>query len=248
MKDDHSEQLKFFALNGYLAVPEALTPAEVSLINTTIDRDLVDNETLWRGVSDGRSQNEYILLAQPDLDFTMRPLSVLPLMEAIMGPELCAEEHSVMIRAANPEGPTECGWHRDSCGGGTKPPHYTRYLSVVFYLTDVDETTHTFSVIPGSAQTPEPKDLEEYDLATAHHIEGKAGTAILFNAYTIHAGNVRKTTTERRTIHLYCGHTSDRYVSNFTIFPPRLWEGKDEAARGYYSRLNPISRLLLDHF
>ena len=134
-------------------------------------RDLAENETLWRPPSNGRSQSVSILLAQPELDFTMRPRSVLPLMEAIMGSELCADEHSVMVRAANRDGPTECVWHRDACGGGTGPPYYTRYLSVVFYLTDVDETTHTFSVIPGSAQTSEAKDLEEYDLATAHHIE-----------------------------------------------------------------------------
>ncbi len=188
MKDDRIGQLDFFAQYGYLVVPDALTPEEVNLINLTIDRDLAENETLWRPPSNGRSQSVNILLAQPELDFTMRPRSVLPLMEAIMGPELCADEHSVMVRAANRDGPTECVWHRDACGGGTGPPYYTRYLSVVFYLTDVDETTHTFSVIPGSAQTSEAKDLEEYDLATAHHIEGRAGTAILFD---LHKGGSR---------------------------------------------------------
>lgn len=248
MRDSCREKLEFFALNGYVIVPEALTLAQVELINATIDRDLVDNESIWRGDPQERYQNVNILLAQPALDFTMRPPSVLPLMEAIMGPELCAEEHSVMIRATNSDGRTECVWHRDSCGGGTEPPYFTRYLSVVFYLTDVDENTHTFSVIPGSAQISDPKDLEEYDLSAAHHIEGKAGTAIFFNAYTIHAGNVRNTTSERRTIHLYCGHTSDGHVSNFTIFPPRLWEGQDDATGRYYSRLNPISQLLLNRF
>ena len=241
------DQLQFFARQGYVVVPDALSPAEVHLLKATIDRDLVDNEALWRGVTAGRRQNLSILLAQPELDFTMRPPSVLPLMEAIIGPELCAEEHSVMIRAANPDGPTECGWHRDS-GGGTEPPYYTRYLSVVFYLTDVDETTHTFSVIPASAQTADSRELEEYDISAAHHIEGKAGTAVLFNAYTFHAGNVRITTAERRTIHLYCGRASDEHVSNLTIFPPRLWEGKDEPTRRYYGRLNPISQLLLNRF
>ena len=245
---DMVKQLEFFAQNGYLVVPDALTPAEVGLANRTIDRDLTENKALWRPPSKGRSQSVNILLAQPDLDFTMRPPSVLPLMESIMGSDLCADEHSVMIRAANPVGPTECIWHRDSCAGGTEPPYYTRYLSVVFYLTDVNETTHTFSVIRGSAQTSEPKEIDEYDLTRAHHIEGSAGTAILFNAYTIHAGNVRNTTSERRTIHLYCGRTTDRSVSNFTIFPRRLWEGKDEATKNYYSRLNPISRLLVDRF
>lgn len=243
-----AEQLGFFAKNGYLLVPDALTLTEVELANATIDQDLAENETLWRHRPNGRSQSVNILLAQPNLDFTMRPTSVLPLMESIMGPAICADEHSVMIREANPTGPTECVWHRDSCGGGIKPPYFTRYLSIVFYLTDVDETTHTFSVVPGSAQTSQPKGIDEYDLTKAHHIEGTAGTAILFNAYTIHAGNVRNTTSERRTIHLYCGHTTDRFVSNFTIFPRRLWENKDDATKKYYSRLNPISQLIADRF
>ena len=241
------DQLHFFARNGYVVVPSALSPAEVRLINATIDEDLVDNKGLWSGAA-GRNQNVNILLARPELDFTMRPPSILQLMEAIIGPELCAEEHSVMIRNANPAGPTECVWHRDSDVGGTEPPYYTRYLSVVFYLTDVDETTHTFSVIPGSAQTADPGELDEYDQSAAHHIEGKSGTAVLVNSYTFHAGNVRNTAVERRTIHIYCGRSSDEHLSNCTIFPPRLWEGNDEATRHYYNRLNPISELVLNRF
>ena len=242
------DQLHFFAHNGYVVVPDALSPAEVHLINATIDENLVDNKGLWGNVEAGRYQNGNILLAQRELDFTMRPPSVLPLMEAIMGPELCAEEHSVMIRNANPEGPTACVWHRDSCRGSTEPPYYTRYLSVVFYLTDVDETTHTFSVIPESAQTADPGELDDYDLSAAHHIDGKSGTAVLVNSYTFHAGNVRDTAAERRSIHIYCGRSSDEHLSNYTIFPPRLWDGKDEATRRYYSRLNSISELVLNRF
>ena len=244
---DLGDQLAFFSTNGYVVVPGALSSAEVDLINAVIDRDRDENASLWRVQPNGRCQNVNILLAQPELDFTMRPPSLLPLMEAIIGSELCADEHSVMIRAANPDGPTECDWHRDACGG-TVEAYFTRYLSIVFYLTDVDDTTHTFSVIPGSAQTADPQGLEEYDLCTADHIVGCAGTAVLFNACTFHAGNVRNTASERRTIHLYCGRVSDDHLSNHTIFPPRLWSGQHEATRRYYSRLNPLSQLLKTHF
>ena len=190
----------------------------------------------------GRTQNVHALLACPEMDVTMRPPTLLPLMEAIMGKNLCAEEHSVMLRAPNPDGDTECRWHRDANRentGDAEPPYYTRYLSIVFYLTDVDDTTHTFSVLPGTAQSTELFPLEAYDLRAAQHLVGPAGTAILFNASTFHAGNVRQTTAERRTIHIYCGRTTDRYLSNHTIFPRRLWEGKDDATQHYYSRPNP---------
>ena len=237
------ERLEFFAANGYVVVPDALSPSEVRTANGAIDHDLVDNRPHWKDRGNGRSQNVNILLAQPDLDFTMRPPQLLPLMEAIMGPELCAEEHSAMIRAPNPDGPTECGWHRDTVRDRDWPCR-TKYLSV----TDVSDSTHTFSVLPGSSQAEELLDLEAYDRDTAEHIVGPAGTAILFSSALYHAANVRITTCERRTIHIYCGHATDRYLSDFTIFPRRLWEGRDEATRKYYKRPNPITKLLLDRF
>lgn len=246
------EQLKFFKENGYLVVPNALSIEEVQSINEAIDRDLVENSVMWidRGQS-GRCQNVHALLACPEMDVTMRPPTLLPLMNAIMGEDICAEEHSVMLRAPNPDGDTECRWHRDANRenrADAELPYYTRYLSVVFYLTDVDDTTHTFSVLPGTAQSTELFPLEAYDLSAAQHLVGPAGTAILFNASTFHAGNVRQTTSERRTVHIYCGRTTDRYLSNHTIFPRRLWEGKDDATQNYYSRPNPITQLLIEQF
>ena len=246
------EQLEFFKENGYLVVPDAISAEEVRSINEAIDRDLVENPVMWidRGQS-GRCQNVHALLACPEMDVTMRAPTLLPLMNAIMGEAICAEEHSVMLRAPNPDGDTECRWHRDANRenrADAELPYYTRYLSVVFYLTDVDDTTHTFSVLPGTAQSTELFPLEAYDLGTAAHLVGRAGTAILFNASTFHAGNVRQTTSERRTIHIYCGRTTDRYLSNHTIFPRRLWEGKDEATQNYYSRPNPITQLLIERF
>ena len=240
-------QLNFFGEHGYLVVPDALSPQEVRAINEAIDGDRVENQPFWMDRKNGRHQTVHILLAQPEFDSTMRPPGLLPLMEAILGEDICAEEHSVMIRAANPDGPTECGWHRDA-GGPAEPPYYTPRLSVVFYLTDVDETTHAFAVLPGSGQSSDLPPVDTYDLTKGVDLTGPAGTAILFNARMIHAGNVRRTPVERRTIHIYCGLIPDRPMSNFTIFPRRLSEGRDEATQKYYSRPNPISKMLRERF
>jgi hypothetical protein len=243
------EQLKFYQANDYVVVPDALSVDEVRTINRIIDRDLVENQPMWFEREDGHYQlNVHMLLAHPEFDITIRPPRLLSLIEAIMGPNLCAEEHSVRIRRPNSDGHTWCQWHRDASRLAAEAPHHTPYLSVVFYLTGVDDTTHTFSVVPGSAQSKELLPLDAYDLSTAHHITGPAGTAILFNASMFHAGNVRQTSSERRTIHIYCGRTTDRYLNNYTIFPRRLWEGKDEATQKYYSRPNPITKLLMERF
>ena len=243
------EQLDFFSENGYLVVPDALSADEVRTINNTIDRDMVENSLMWYEKEDGHCQlSVHILLAQPEIDFTMRPPSLLPLLEAIMGPDLCADEHSVRIRRPNPDGETWCHWHRDATRQSRQAPHSPPYLSVVYYLSDVDDTTHTFSVIPGTNRPDNLPPVDAYDLSTAHHIEGAAGTAIFFDTELFHAGNVRQTPAERRTIHLYFGRTTDRYLSNFTIFPRRLWQGKDQATQKYYSRPNPITKLMLNRF
>ena len=242
------DTLAFFAKNGYAVVPQALSVNEVQHINAAIDRHRSQYQPLWlnRG-ENGRWQSVHGLLACPEMDVTMRPPTLLPLMQAILGDDICAEEHSVMVREPNPKGPTLCAWHRDTSHVG-EPPYFTKYLSVVYYLTHVNVHTHTFSVLPGASQSEVLQPLNAFDLNSAQHLEGTAGTAILFNAALFHAGNVRQTAFERRTIHIYCGRSTDPYLSNHTIFPRRLWEGKDEATQRYYSRPNPLTKLLIEQF
>ena len=139
------ELLEFYRENDYVVVPDALSSDEVCTINEIIDCDLVENPAMWFEREDGHYQlNVHLLITHPEIDFTMRPPRLLPLLEAIMGPDLCAEEHSVRIRRPNPDGPTSCHWHRDVGSGASEIPHHTPYISVVFYLNDVDDTTHTF--------------------------------------------------------------------------------------------------------
>lgn len=248
---DLDAQLETYRRTGYLVVPDALSPTQVDAINHDIDRALAADTSFWIERENGHvALNVHMLLAYPSMDVTMRPPTLLPLFESILGPDLCAEEHSVRVRRPY-DGEPYCNWHRDGHGWpqlGLRPPYYTQYLSVAYYLSDCDGGTHTFSVLPGSGQGEELPSLEAYDLAQAHHIEGKKGTAILFNAGMYHAGNVRQSQTERRTVHIYCGRRSDPPISNYTIFPKRLWDSADEAEKRYYSRPNPITRLLQENF
>ncbi len=245
------DQLETYSQQGYLVIPNALEAVDVDAINAAIDEDIVDPNPFWIEREEGHvALNVHMLLAYEVMDVSMRPPSLMPLLEGIIGHDICAEEHSVRIRKPF-KGEPYCNWHRD--GGGwtgmpAGPPYYTHYVSVAFYLTDVDETTHTFSVLPGSGQCDDLPSLANYDLRDAHHIQGDKGTAVIFNAGMFHAGNVRPSDRERRTIHIYCGRASAPPISNYTIFPRRLWEGKDEATQRYYARPNAITRLLQDQF
>lgn len=240
------EQLEYYQTNGYVTISDALAGNEIEEINETVNADLHENASLWENRGNAHL-TVHALLCHSVMDKTMRPSRLLPLLEAIMGPELCAEEHSVRIRKPNPDGELECHWHRDATRPDADVPYLTRYLSVVFYLSDVDHTTHTFSVIPGS-HDKDLRPLESFDMDLAHHIEGPAGTAILFNTATFHAGNVRHTNKERRTIHIYCGRASDRYLSNYTIFPQRLLKSENQAERCYYGRPNAMTQMVIDQF
>jgi DNA-binding NtrC family response regulator len=70
---------------------------------------------------------------------------------------------------------------------------------------------------------------------------------ILFNAGSCHAGVVKRTDKERRTVHIYYGHASQAPLSNHTVFPRRLLEAEDGAARRFYGRPNLISRLIWEN-
>ena len=67
-------QLASFERDGYIVVADTLSDDELATINEVIDRDLVENTSLWRGDPKGRYQNVHMLLAHPEMDLTMRPL------------------------------------------------------------------------------------------------------------------------------------------------------------------------------
>lgn len=245
------KHLEDYAKVGYTVVDNVLDAEDIDVINRVIDDDLLKKSPFWMEREHGNvALNVQMLLAYKELDVTMHTPIIMPIIESILGPEACAEEHSVRIRRAF-DGDPYCSWHRDGQGWPqlkSFSPYFTNYISVAYYLSDVNVTTHSFSVLPGSIQGGELRDLSEYNQKNAHHIVGKKGTAIIFNAAIFHGGNVRKTDTERRTIHTYWGRSSNPPISNYTIFPERLWGSKDMRARGYYCRLNPITRLLRESF
>src|SRR5207247_10635031 len=98
--------------------------------------------------------------SRPEADSVIRHPSFFEVARRAFDGDICFEEFSVMIRAGNQQEGTIEGWHRDS---SPNPEQRLRIkaLSAIFYLTDVDETTARYSLIPASAELPEPKKLRE---------------------------------------------------------------------------------------
>lgn len=236
------ESIQEFSANGYIIIPDALSSQEITDLNQAIDRDLNENSAMWKKGADGRNQNANILLSCPEFDATIRNPNLWPLAESLMGEKVCFEEFSVMIRDQWNETPPPPQWHRDTVHL-PKHPMAMLFLSIIYYLTDVDAETHCFGIVPETVESKResPKDL---DATGSVPLYGKAGTAILFNAATCHAAVVRKTKSQRRTIHIYYGHHDQPALGNHTIFPARLLNSPDEQTQRFYSRPNTITRLV----
>ena len=241
------EAIEFFAHHGYCVLPQALSTEELAALNQAIDQDRQAYPQLWMSRGEGgRFQSVSVLLTQAVFDRTIYHPAVLPLVEALIGPEVCFEEHSVMVREALEGDPPAAAWHRDTA----HLPHHPlalRNLSVVYYLSDVDATTHCFGVVPEEVEAKKklPTDREG---DKGRELYGKAGTAIFFNAGSCHAGVVRRTARERRTVHVYYGHASQPFLSNFNIVPRRLSQHADPQVRRLFSRPNLNTALVQENF
>lgn len=233
--DAHSE----FAANGYIVIPNALTAEELVTMNDVVDRDRARCPRLWQNRGGGCFHSVSILLDEPVFDRSILHPVTLPVVRALMGEDLCFEEHSVRIREPIAGSAPDPHWHRD-IQHGTDPPLYLRNLSLIYYLTDVDETTHCFSIVPETVaakkSTPEHRDG-----TNAVDIHGPAGTAILFNAANVHDARQRTTERERRTIHIYYGHRALPPLSVHTIFPDRLVNHPDPGTTALFERPNEIT-------
>jgi ectoine hydroxylase-related dioxygenase (phytanoyl-CoA dioxygenase family) len=171
--------------------------------------------------------------------------SVIPLVKAILGEGCLCSGLSFLRRESCLVNPPEDidgddplalerRWHREDSGnieGADWNNYFAPAIQVIYYLDDVDETTHCTSVIPESAATKRslPK-TSEGDLRIDDHetsyvdpdkprwvdsfgrdnprriggvdVHAGSGSAIVFNNASFHCGTIRKTDRIRRTVHV----------------------------------------------
>ena len=117
------------------------------------------------------------------------------------------------------------------------------------YLTDVDESTHCFSISPEAAEAPILDKEAQLQRGGIIDLHGPAGTVVLFNLSVLHTATIRPTQQERKTAQIYYGRQDQPHLSNFTTLPARLWrDHPDPEVRAFYSVLNPKSRAFAKAF
>ena len=234
--DALQERLEFFRDNSYVILPDLLPPALVAELNAAIDRDHAERAYFWDSEV-SRNGTSNLLLTEPIFERTVRHPDVLPLVEALMGGPVCFEELSVQITRPSTEAkPT--GWHRD-CGHCMEHPLHLDYPQIIYYLTDVGEGDHHFTISPepaGGDVLDTPAQLAQ---GGSLPFRGRAGSGILFNAATLHGATLAQTTRERRILQVYYGHPNRSSLSQVTLMPPRLWrDDPDPEVRRFYGKLN----------
>ena len=200
------EDRYLFDLQGYLTVPDALSPEAVDELNDAVD------ELVGRGMGRDETTRRWTeLLAQSRVfrDLVDNP-RVLPILEELLGPGLRLDhEYIDLIRSGL--GPIGARLH----GGATPfdPVQYYRsadghlrngLMVAAYNLKDVGPDDGGFACVPGShkAAFPFPEDWKDLSnlRPCVRPVTGPAGTAIIFTEALTHGTLPWRGSDERRTV------------------------------------------------
>ncbi len=254
------EEYDFFKENGYLTLGKLLSDDEVTRFAELFDRNRSQYERFWRSNVIWQSSHCHQLLTAPEFDEIIRHPTVLEHLQLLFGGEVCFSEISLRHMAAYDgeriegitswEGTVGHRWHRDGGGRFIWPEHALRlgYVQLMVYLTDVNEETHSFAISPEAADEELLGGEAQLARGGTHDVYGCAGTAILFDASSLHTVTVRPTPIERKSVQIYYGHRHRDHLSEMSYIPARLWrDHPDQEVRGFYGVLNGRTRKYLEH-
>lgn len=215
-----------FETNGYLVIENALSSAEVGVLNAALDRDFSERHETFYSRSEGTYQSVRVMEVETAFDALIMHPGVFDTLKALMNDDIAFSELSVIIKSPGTE--THAAWHKDAGYSGVPLTQSLLLISCIYYLTDVPPDGACFTVTPGSHRfdRPQPKVENLEDMPTHVKLSGRAGTAILFNANLWHAAMPDRSDTERRTVHLYYCRPWMK-PSGHTQFPPRLLAAAD---------------------
>ncbi len=205
------EQRAFFEEEGYLVIPNALTPEELAQARRAADAA----EARWRadpslpGVR--RPDLEQVLGIMeydPFLADLLEHPRVFPRVRELIGPSVMMLDHDYFITPPGAEIPF--GWHFDFDMPAVDHPGSRLMVKVFYVLEDIPEDGGATLVLPRSHRTPlgveMPNSEAPEDLPGAVKMALPAGSAYMITGRTYHAaGNNRSDVIRRLLIYTY-GH------------------------------------------
>jgi ectoine hydroxylase-related dioxygenase (phytanoyl-CoA dioxygenase family) len=225
-EQDYSAQIREFQDRGFVVLPNALTASQIEAVNRAIDADLERHERDWVQFNEALTQTPDILSRTGEFDFTIENPVVLNFLRKLIGENITFEEFLVMIRQPTIRPQDFKGWHRDLIRDYDRRMEIG-YISVIYYLTDVGESDHCFSIVPETHARLVNLRPEEITPGSEIDVVGPRGTAIVFHGRAIHAGKHKPNSKQRRTVHVSYWSSENPRAQEWTPIPRRLYERDD---------------------
>jgi len=231
-------QIEQFERQGFLSVPNALTPTQISAFNREIDAYLKRFPEEWIHFDASLVQAVNVLPRTAAFDAAIENRLTLDLLRGLLGEEISFEEFSIMIRYPTTRAMDIKSWHRDITRDYERRKEI-QAISLIYYLTDVTETDHCFSIIPETHNRLVDYRPDDVVPGMERDLLGPAGTEVLFHARCLHSGKLKPTSRERRTLHLYYSCYGQARTSEWSDIPARLYGKNDPTLPSHlYSKWN----------
>lgn len=233
------QQRQDFERDGFLVVPNALSPEMLERLVATTDR-LYEQGRREQGLSKANHWELRNCLPHEDLFLELLDWpATFPLVADILGWNIHLITSHLIMRAPSPPDADEAwkatGWHRD---GGTSPaemqePHPRLLIKIAYWLSDLSEPGRgAIRLVPGShrligrpAQAPEMPD--PYG---AVEMRAKAGDAVLFEQRMWHAVGPNRSEMVRKSLFFGYGYRWLRPM-DYVQMPRELLERVSPARR-----------------
>ncbi|MFZ4508136.1 MAG: phytanoyl-CoA dioxygenase family protein [Fimbriimonas sp.] len=220
------EQRVLFESNGFLILPDALSPEELEKVRQAADRA----EAAWRedttrlGTRSAALNQVQSPIEYDDalLELLWHP-KVLPVVRSVLGDDVQMIDTDFFITP--PRTPhTHADWHHDVGMDGIYHPLSTVMIKVFYLLTDVNENSGGTAMIPGSHRFSRdfvfPKVANPRQMPGAFQMTGKAGTAYLFNGRVYHCAVNNESDSPRKVL-----------IYNYGHFWMKMWQGYEPSPR-----------------
>jgi ectoine hydroxylase-related dioxygenase (phytanoyl-CoA dioxygenase family) len=237
----HEQIIDFFHAQNYAVIEDALSADEIRFLNGFVDDSQRQTPAEWGIGQAAVHSHGQILVNHPELDHYARHPHTLPLVKAILGPELRFSQIDFRDVPVGIGEKASLHFHRDR---GFVPEQYWEekrsecvYVCAIYYLSDVGDGDTCFCVVPNSYAYDTLEDAKN-EMGTAYReipIRGKAGTLVLYNIAIYHTRQLGANDAGRRTMHHYFSREGNPSLTNWALIPQRLAEHADAETKAYYS-------------
>src|SRR5688572_12652532 len=233
------EQRMFYEANGYLVIPNALSPEALTRVRAAADRA----EKLWRADTTRpgwRKQSIEQVMAIIEYDDVFLELmehpKVFPIVREILGNDISMIDNDYFI--SPPGTGSHAGWHSDSGLSGVYGPRSTMMVKVFWLINDVTPDMGPTAVLPGSHRFPDDFKLPQVsnpgDMPGHKRMAFPAGTAWFFHGRTQHAALDNRSSEYRRVL-----------IFNYGHFYMKVWQGYEPSERLKREAKTSVRRQLL---